>query len=233
MVLKNISFTIKRGQKIAIVGKSGSGKSSLFSLLARHYDPVQGEIVVDGIPLSRIPPEVWVEYVSGLTQDYYVVPRTIEKEIASSRLGQTIDREDVAEAARFSNFTEVADSKPKGFKTQIGTEFEDEHAEFSGGEKQRLVLARVKYRNTPILMLDEPDAKLDPETAEVVMDNIFALTGVTVIIITHHVSRAARCDNIILLEKGEIAEMGTHSDLMAQCGKYTTMFTKDKERLSG
>ena len=120
---------------------------------------------------------------------------------------------------------------PKGFATQIGTEFGGR--EFSGGEKQRLALARVRYRGTPILILDESDSRLDPETAETVMDNIFALKGETVVIITHHVSRAERCDKIALMEGGEIVEFGTHAELVAKGGKYFAMFARDKKRLAG
>lgn len=230
LALKNITFELRRGQKIAIVGRSGGGKSSLFALLARHYDPTSGHILVDGIPLNRISQEAWVSCVSGLTQDYAILPRTIEKEISSSKMGPPLDKGELRSAAQFADFIDVAESRPKGFGDQIGTEFGGR--EFSGGEKQRLALARVRYRNAPILMLDEPDSRLDPETANKVMDNIFALQGVTVILITHHVSRASRCDKILLVDQGEIAEEGTHDSLIQKGGKYADMFKKDKERLS-
>jgi ABC-type multidrug transport system fused ATPase/permease subunit len=231
LVLKDISLTIEPCMKLAIVGKSGSGKSSLFSLLARHYDPTSGSISADGIPLTRIDPRDWFRFISGLTQDYAILDRTVEGEIASSRLEEELDQERVAEASRFADFDSVALSNPQGFQAQIGTQFGGR--EFSGGEKQRLAIARVKYRETSILILDEPDSRLDPETAEKVMNSIFALKGVTVVIITHHVSRAARCDHIALMDEGQIAEFGTHAELMDRGGKYLSMFTKDKERLAG
>lgn len=229
LVLKYVSFTIKPGSKVAIVGKSGNGKSSIASLMMRHYDPTSGAIYADGIHLQNIEPDEWNKYASALTQEYTVLERTIAEEISSSRPELPMDLEDVTASSRFAQFDEVIDSDPKGYDSQIGIEFGGR--EFSGGERQRLALARVHYRRTQILILDEPDAKLDPESAQKVIDNFFALKGVTVIIITHHVSRAERCDQIIMMGKGEVAEVGSHAELMSQDGVYAKMFRKDKERL--
>lgn len=230
LVLKDITLTISPGMKLGVVGKSGSGKSSLQSLLLRHYDPTSGKITADGIDLRRIDPSDWINAVSSLTQEFSILERKIGAEIASSDLGREIDMEIVADAARFANFEEVVQNEQNGYETQIGQDFGGK--EFSGGEKRRLALARVRYRNTPVLILDEPDSGLDPESAQKVMDNVFALKGVTVIVITHHVSRAERCDKIVMLSRGEIIEQGSHAELMAQRGAYASMFGKDKERLS-
>lgn len=229
LVLKDVSFTIKPGSKTAIVGKSGNGKSTIQSLLMRHYDPTSGSIYADDICLRNIEPMTWNDVTSALTQEYTVLERLIGEEIASSRLDQPLDLEAVAASCRFSNFDEVIDSDPKGYESQIGIEFGGRA--FSGGEKQRLALARVHYRGTRILILDEPDAQLDPESAQKVIDRIFALKGITVIMITHHVSRAERCDQVIVMGKGEVAEQGTHPELMELGGLYASMHDKDKKRL--
>jgi len=229
LALKDVSFSIEPGSKVAIVGKSGNGKSTIQALLMRHYDPTSGAVYAGDINLQNIEPNVWSETASALTQEYTVLERRISEEIASSRLGSPIDLEVVATSARFANFDEVVSEDPKGYESQIGVDFGGR--DFSGGERQRLALARVHYRGTPILILDEPDAKLDPESAQKVIDRVFALKGITVIIITHHVSRAERCDKVIVMGKAEVAEEGSHQELIARGGIYASMFGQDKKRL--
>ncbi|KKS89750.1 MAG: ABC transporter related protein [Parcubacteria group bacterium GW2011_GWC1_43_11b] len=229
LVLEDVSFTIEPGSKVAIVGKSGHGKSTIQALLMRHYDPTSGTIYADKIDLRNIEPQVWSNVASALTQEYTVLERCIGAEIASSRLDQSINIEAVTASSRFANFDEVADSDPKGYESQIGVEFGGR--DFSGGERQRLALARVHYRGTPILILDEPDARLDPESAQKVIDKVFELKDITVVMITHHVSRAERCDKVIVMQKGKVAEQGTHQELTALGGIYFSMCEKDKERL--
>ncbi len=179
--------------------------------------------------LRHILPRDWNEYVSVLWQDYVVLERRVGEEIASSRLGEPYDHDMVVRAAQFADFESVVLGKPQGYETQIGVEFGG--CELSGGERQRLALARVRYRDKPIMILDEPDARLDPASAERVIDGVFALEGVTVVMITHHVSRAERCDQVIVVEGGEVVEVGAHADLMARNGAYASMYALDKKRL--
>lgn len=230
LVLDDVSFTVKPGSRVAIVGTSGHGKSTLLSLLMRYYDPTSGNIFASGINLKNIKPKDWYTVISALTQEYIVLDRTIGDEIASSRLGEPVNISAVESAAMFANFDTVVHDDPKGLNAQLGVEHGGR--ELSGGEKQRLALARVRYRGTPVLVLDEPDAKLDANSAEIVMNNILALTGVTVVIITHHISRAEMCDKIIVMEKGKVVEKGTHDELMTLGGSYVSMREKDRERLS-
>ncbi len=227
-VLEDVSFTIEPGEKVAIVGESGNGKSTLMALLLRQYDPTSGEIEINGVPLTNIRPEDWCHIASGLTQEYVVLQRKIGEEIASSRPEIGLDIGRVLQSAKFACFDSVIDADSKGFDAQIGTEFGGR--EFSGGENQRLALARVHYRGTPILVLDEPDAKLDPVSANQVMENIFALQGITVIIITHHVSRALRCDNVIVMKKGKVVEQGPPGELKDKGGQFASMLTSDMKR---
>ncbi len=230
-VLKNVSFEIKPGEIVAIVGKSGHGKSTIASLLMRHYDPTKGDIFANDINLKNISPDVWSKYAAALTQKYSIIERKVGEEIASSNLDQILDMQRVKESAEFGVFSEVIAKDKEGFETQIGTDFGGR--EFSGGEEQRLALARLHHRATPIIILDEPDAKLDPENAETVIKNILALKerGITVVLITHHVSRAERCDHIIVMSHGEVAEHGSHTELLARKALYASMFEKDKARL--
>lgn len=230
-VLHDVSFTIPSGATVAIVGKTGHGKSTVEGLLMRHYDPTTGAIYVDDINLQNIKPSVWSGTATALKQDFVNLDRTIGDEVASSRIDLPFDRERVEVASRFAYFDEVVAREESGFDTQMGKEFGGRV--LSGGQNQRLALARARHRDSQVFVLDEPDAKLDPESAEIVIDNIFALTGVTVVMITHHVSRAKRCDHIILMNEGSVAEQGTHAELMALGGRYASMFKKDEERLSG
>lgn len=228
-VLHEVSFDIEAGTKVAIVGQSGNGKSTVQALTMRHFDPTKGAIYADDINLQNIEPAVWNTYICSLTQDYTILERLVGEEIASSRLDEDADLERIRESAEFAHFHEVALEDPYGYEKQIGSDFGGR--EFSGGEKQRLALARMHYRNTPIIILDEPDARLDPDSADRIMHNIFAIKDKTVIIITHHVSRAEHCDKVIVMGKGVVAEQGSPADLMTSGGAYARMCESDKKRL--
>lgn len=230
LVLRNINLEIRPGEKMVIVGKNGSGKSSLISLLQRHRDPSTGTIRVGDLDLRNILPNTWNRYASTLTQEYLILDRKIGEEIASSDMDRALDNERVRESSQFANFDCVIENDAAGFETQIGTEFGGR--EFSGGEMQRLALARMHYRDTPIIMLDEPDAKLDAETAQRVIERIFAIKDKTVVLITQHLSRVTMCDRVVMLDKGELVDTGTHQELMVRCEKYANLFAQDSKRSS-
>lgn len=227
-VIKGVSFCIKPRERLAIVGASGNGKSTLQALLMRQYDPTEGTIFIDGTDLRNIEPAHWANYITALAQDFIVLNRLMGEEIASSRLDEPIDMDKVREVSYQSHFDVVAADDPRGYEMQLGTEFGGK--QLSGGENQRLALARTLYRRSPIIIFDEPDAKLDPESANRVIENIFAMTGVTIIMITHHVSRAHQCDRVIVLGKGKVVEEGTPAELMDLDGKYAQMYRADQKR---
>ena len=228
-VLHEVSFDIEAGSKVAIVGKSGNGKSTIQHLLMRDYEPTRGAIYADDINLQNIEPNVWNNFITSLTQDYAIMERKIGEEIASSRLGEPVDLFRVVKSAEFASFDEVVHEEDEGYERQVGSDFGGR--EFSGGEMQRFALARVAYRGVPILILDEPDARLDPDSADKIMERIFALKGMTVIIITHHVSRAEHCDKVIVMGKGKIEEQGSPSELLSKGGAYARLCLSDKKRL--
>lgn len=229
--LKDVSFTIKPGSKVAIVGPSGNGKSTLLALLMRIYDPTSGKVTVNGINLKNVKPTDWNNIASCLTQEYSVLERKIGEEIASSRLDEPIDYSRLDESIKFASFEKVVSDDPNGLDSQIGVEFGGR--DFSGGEKQRLALARVHYRGTPVLILDEPDSRLDPVNAEIVMNNVLSIKDMTLVIITHHVGRAEKCDHIIVMGKGRVAEQGTHDELIANEGVYKKLCDKNRENHLG
>ena len=229
-VLHEVSFEIKSGSKVAIVGASGNGKSTIASLLMRHYDPTSGAVYADDINLQNIQPEIWNTFATSLMQDYRIHERLIAEELASSKLDESINMEKVIEASKFASFHQVVEEDELGYKQQIGEDFGGR--DFSGGERQRLALARVMYRGTPVLILDEPDARLDPESAEAIMQRVYALKHVTVIIITHHVSRALECDEVIVMGKGKVLEHGNPHELLQSAGAYARMYAADKKKLN-
>ncbi len=214
-VLRNINFTIKRGERIALVGTSGGGKSTLSELIPRFYDPTEGEILVDGVPMRSIKQESLRSRIGSVAQDTVLFNDTILANLAFGRQGAT--REEVIEAAKVANAHNFIMETEKGYDTNIG----DRGMKLSGGQRQRLSIARAILKSPEILILDEATSALDTESEKLVQESLTKLLeGRTSIVIAHRLSTIYDADKIIVIDGGAIAESGTHSELMAKGGIY-------------
>lgn len=217
-VLKDISFTAKKGQMIAIVGPTGVGKTTIVSLLERFYDPLSGKITIDGHNLKDITLHSLRNNISLVLQDVFLFNGTIEENIAYGVENYT--RENVVDAAKTAYADEFISKMPNGYDTVVG----ERGVRLSGGQKQRIAIARAVLRNTPILILDEATSSVDTETESNIQEAIEKLMGNrTIIVIAHRLTTVMKADNIIVLEKGSIVEQGTHKELFEKGGLYAKM----------
>jgi ABC-type multidrug transport system fused ATPase/permease subunit len=214
-VLKDVSFNIEPGQMVGIVGPTGSGKSTVVSLIPRFYDPTQGTVKIDGRDVRDYKINPLREQIGYVLQDTVLFRGTILENIAFGRPKAT--REEILEAARLANADEFIARMPKGYDTMVG----ERGSTLSGGQRQRLGIARVMVRNSPILLLDEPTAALDSEAEKLVIEALERLMkGRTVITIAHRLSTIRDADKIIVIDGGGVAESGTHEQLMTLNGIY-------------
>ncbi|MHB8259971.1 MAG: ABC transporter ATP-binding protein [Bacteroidia bacterium] len=207
-VLKEVSFTVKSGQMIALVGPSGSGKSTLAALLLRFYEPRTGKILIDGKDISTYDLTDYRSNVAIVPQDVLLFGGTIKENIAYGKLDAT-DAE-ITQAAKQANALEFIDSFPDKFNTKVG----DRGIQLSGGQRQRVAIARAILKNPSILILDEATSSLDSESERLVQEALDKLMiGRTTVVIAHRLATIRNADKIIVLEKGEIKESGTHAEL--------------------
>ena len=217
-VLHSVSFDLPKGKTIALVGASGGGKSTLADLLPRFYDPTAGRITVDGIPLKQIPLEDLRALMGIVTQESVLFNDTIYNNIA---FGTESSMEAVMDAAKIANAHEFIESSADGYQTVIG----DRGSKLSGGQRQRLSIARAVLKNPPILILDEATSALDNESEKLVQAALGNLMkNRTVLVIAHRLSTIQHADQILVVDKGEIVERGTHTELLANPkGFYTKL----------
>ncbi len=214
-VLKNINLKIQKGQTVALVGSSGAGKSTLADLVPRFHDVTSGELLIDGVNIKEYTLESVRSQISIVTQEPILFNDTIANNIA---LGMQDARpEEIEEAARVANAYNFIINKEEGFQSNIG----DRGTKLSGGERQRLTIARALLKNPPILILDEATSSLDTESERLVQDAVNKMMqNRTSIVIAHRLSTVRHADEIIVLDKGEIVERGTHNELIAHNGRY-------------
>jgi ATP-binding cassette subfamily B protein len=214
-VLRDASAVIRAGQSVALVGRSGSGKSSVLSLLMRLYDPSGGTITIDGHDLRSVTQESLRAQFGVVFQDSFLFNRSVRENIRLGRPSAT-DAE-VEDAARAAQVHEVILGLPRGYDTEVG----ERGGHLSGGQRQRIALARALVRDPAILVLDEATSALDPATEAAFVDTLRHLSrDRTVISVTHRLSSATDADSIIVLEGGRVCEQGTHEDLLRRAGVY-------------
>lgn len=214
-VIKNISLQIPKGKKIALVGASGSGKSTLVDLICRFYDVTRGSITVDGIDVREVKLKSLRGLVSFVSQNTFLFNDTIAANIAMGKPGATED--EITEAAKIANAHEFILHAEQGYQTNIG----EGGMKLSGGQRQRIAIARAVLKNSPLLVLDEATSSLDTESERLVQDAVYhVMQNRTSLVIAHRLSTVRFADEIIVLQKGEIAERGTHDELIAKAGIY-------------
>ena len=223
--LDNVSFEIKPYEKVALVGFNGAGKTTLTNLLLRLYDVKEGSIKIGGRDIREETAESHRNRFAAVFQDFQIFSATVGENVA---LSKDYDEKRVLEALKLAGFTKEL---PKGAETILLKEFDEDGLMLSGGEQQKIAIARVFYKNCPYIILDEPSANLDPISEYELNKNIMeSAKEKTVIIISHRLSTTVNADRIIMLENGKVAEIGTHEELMNKNGDYAYMFNLQAEK---
>lgn len=229
-VIRNLSMTIRPGQKIALVGYNGAGKSTLIKLIMRLYDPTGGTIEMNREAADRFTLSSYRGKFGAVFQDYQIFAASIAENVVTDVCSEA-DKEHILQALHHSGFSDKLESLPDGIATQLTKEFDSDGVNLSGGEAQKVAIARVFARPCDIVILDEPSSALDPVSEyELNQTMMSAAFDKTVIFISHRLSTTRMADVIYMLENGEIIEQGGHDELMQQNGKYAAMFRIQAEK---
>lgn len=221
--LHNLNLAIHNGEKLAVVGRNGAGKSTLVKLLCGFYDPTEGRVLLNGEDIRKYNRKEYYKLFSAVFQDFSILPGTIAENVAQSV--DEIDFSRVKAAVKDAGLEENIERLPEQYETKLGRSVHLDAYELSGGETQRLMLARAVYRNAPVIVLDEPTAALDPIAESDLYERYHELTkGSTSIYVSHRLASTRFCDRIILIGAGGIAEMGTHEELMEAGKEYAHLY---------
>lgn len=218
-VLNNVNLTIQRGEQVALVGSSGAGKSTLINLLPRFFDPSEGDILIGDVSIRDMSLADLRSQIALVTQDVFLFSDTVERNIWSGDFSK--DKTNIVASARLANAHDFISANPDGYDTRVG----ERGARFSGGEKQRISIARAIFKDAPILILDEATSALDSESELEVQKGLESLLrGRTALVIAHRLSTIAKCDRIIVMDKGRIIEQGSHQELLEHNGAYSRFY---------
>jgi ATP-binding cassette, subfamily B, bacterial len=218
-VLKNITFEAFSGEFVAVVGPTGSGKSTLISLIIRFFDPWNGRILIDGIDVRKIKLSILRSEVAAVLQDPFLLPLTVAQNVAYGR--PDASPSEIVAASIAANADEFIRNLPNGYDTVIG----ERGTTLSGGQKQRLAIARALLKKAPILIFDEPTSALDAKTENILLEKLERfMSGRTTFVIAHRLSTIRKADRIIVIEDGEIKETGAHTDLLKRKGLYKKLY---------
>lgn len=228
--LSDVSMHIRAGEKIAVVGHNGAGKTTLIKLLLRLYDPTGGEILLNGRNIRDYRLSSYRDLFGTVFQDYRLFAATVAENVMLRGDITDSDRELVSDALRRAGISERIEALPHGIDSNVTKEFDDEGAVFSGGEAQKISIARIFAGNQEIVIMDEPTSALDPIAEQEMYSNMFeACEGKTVIFISHRLSSATMADRVYMFENGQIIEHGTHRELLALNAKYADMWHKQAD----
>ena len=228
-VLEGFNLSIRPGQHLAIVGENGVGKSTLIKLLLRFYEPTTGQILINGVDVKDIAIDSWYSQLATLFQEFNQYPADIKENISIGKPNAPLDEEKLKSSAQLASVDTLVAAYKHGWETVLDNSFK-KGIEPSGGQWQRVALARVFYRDTPVLILDEPTSAIDAKAEYDIFNNIFArYKNRTAIIVSHRFSTVRRADRIVVIDHGKIIEDGTHEKLMKRGGLYHDLFTKQAE----
>lgn len=224
--LKNVSIKMNEGEKLSVVGLNGAGKTTFIKLLARLYDPTEGEILLNGVNINEYDYDEYMKLLSVVFQDFKLMSFSIKENIALNDFHKVKD-EEIEDVLIKSGFGKDLEKLPKGINTPVYKNFDEGGIEFSGGQAQKLAIARAVYKDAPIVILDEPTAALDPKAEYEIYSKFNELIGKkTTIYISHRLSSCRFCDKIAVFQKGKLIQYGTHDELVKDKGnEYETMYS--------